>query len=72
VFAGPDQILPSEALCTWHPDGAVRVSKMGTGEMSERKPISVPSLLMRAASRAPERTALAVKRNGDWVKWTYK
>jgi len=72
LITGPDQILPTTAKCTWHPDGATRVSDMGTGEMAERKPISVPSLLVRAAARAPERIALAVKRNGDWVKWTYK
>jgi long-chain-fatty-acid--CoA ligase ACSBG len=69
---GPDQILPTTAVYTWHPDGATRVSKMGSGEMSEREPMSVPSLLIRAATRAPERTALAVKRNGDWQKWSYK
>ncbi|ODN00703.1 Long-chain-fatty-acid--CoA ligase ACSBG2 [Orchesella cincta] len=69
---GPDQILPSEALYTWHSDGAVRISRLGSGEMADRTPMSVPSLLQRAAQRAPERMALAVKRNGEWQKWTYK
>jgi long-chain-fatty-acid--CoA ligase ACSBG len=68
---GPDQILPSDAIYTWHPDGATRISRLGTGEMSERRPISVPDLLIRATKRAPERAAMAVKRNGEWQKWTY-
>lgn len=70
-FAGPDQILPSTALYTWHADGAIKISKLGNGESAERVPMSVPSLLERAAHRAPERMALAVKRNGEWQKWTY-
>lgn len=69
---GPDQIIPSEAIYTWHPEGATKISKLGVGELAERKPMSVPHLLMRATARAPQHTALAVKRNGEWQKWTYQ
>ena len=34
--------------------------------------MSVVTLLSRAAEDAPDHTALAVNRNGDWVKWTYE
>ena len=35
-------------------------------------PISVPSLLEKAAKEAPEILALSVKRDEKWIKWTYK
>jgi len=70
--SGPDQILPSEALFTWHQDGAIKLSTKGQGEFARAQPMSVPSLLERATRRAPERPALAVKRNGEWQKWTYR
>ena len=31
----------------------------------------MPSLLKLAAKKCPEHPAMAVKRNGDWVKWSY-
>ena len=34
--------------------------------------MSVVSLLTRAAEDAPEHTALAAKREGEWVKWSYE
>ena len=37
-----------------------------------RTPLSVVTLLTRAAEDAPDHEALAVKRDGDWVKWTYE
>ena len=35
-----------------------------------RTPVSVVTLLTRAAEDAPDHTALSVKRDGDWVNWT--
>lgn len=29
-------------------------------------------MLDNTVKRVPDRTALAVKRDGEWVKWTYK
>lgn len=66
---GPDQVLPSEAICTWHPEGAVKI-QFGEGE-AKRRPVSVPTYLERAASRGPNVTAMAVQRDSVWVKWTY-
>ena len=34
--------------------------------------MSVVTLLTRAAEDAPDHVALAVHRDGDWVKWTYE
>ena len=70
-FAGPDQILPSTALYTWHPHGAVRIN-IEQRELADRVPISVPSLLKKCADRSPNKLALTVKREGEWQKWTYK
>ena len=37
-----------------------------------RTPVSVVTLLTRAAEDAPDHTALSVKRDGDWVNWSYE
>ena len=70
-FSGPDQVLPSTAVRTSHPDGATRIL-IGEDPASKRKAVSVPTMLREAAERAPDRAALAIKREGEWVKWTYK
>ncbi|CAG7784884.1 unnamed protein product [Allacma fusca] len=69
---GPDQILPSTAIYTCNPDGAVRLPAMSDHPMAKRQPVSVPSLLKQAADRNPDKTALAIKRNGEWQKWSYR
>ena len=37
-----------------------------------RTPVSVVTLLTRAAEDAPDHTALSVKRDGEWVNWSYE
>ncbi|CAL8126075.1 unnamed protein product [Orchesella dallaii] len=69
---GPDQILPSTAIYTWHRDGAVRISTLGHGELAKKTPISVPTMFRNSVEKKPGRAALAVKRNGKWIKWTYE
>ena len=34
--------------------------------------MSVPTLLKETAAAHPDKTALAVKRGGEWLKWSYK
>ncbi|XP_046571351.1 long-chain-fatty-acid--CoA ligase ACSBG2-like isoform X3 [Haliotis rubra] len=46
----------------------LRMSERGPGAV---KPITVPTLLRQVAQKVPNNVALAVKRNGQWVKWTY-
>lgn len=61
---------PAESAWTVEPDGAVELL-LGTTESTSRTPITVVQGLQRAVRAAPNRTALAVKRNNEWVKWTY-
>ena len=67
---GPDQIIPSDAIKAWNPDGATSL-RMGDAKISARKPISVPSLLQNVATQYPDHRALSVKRNGVWQNFTY-
>ena len=66
---GPDQILDTESYISTSIDGCV---KLRLEDSPEILPISVPSLLEKAAKEAPEVLALSVKREDKWIKWTYK
>ena len=41
------------------------------GQVPDIPPKSLWSMLQETVARVPDNTALAVKRNGVWVKWTY-
>ena len=43
-----------------------------TDSLACQDPIAIPALLDKAVNEAPSATALAVKRNGTWIKWTYQ
>ena len=62
---------PAESLWTVQADGAVKLL-MGSTESTSRVPMTVVQGLQRAVRIASSRVALAVKRNGEWVKWTYR
>ena len=67
---GPDQILPATSLTTTEPNGAVLFRDMETtGDVA---PMSVPTMLKTTAGLYPDKTALSVKRSGEWLKWSYK
>ena len=66
---GPDQILDTESYISTSTDGCVKLRLQDSPEIL---PISVPSLLEKAAKEAPEILALSVKREDKWIKWTYK
>lgn len=71
---GDDGIVkpaPAESTWTVKADGAVQLL-MGSSEITSRVPITVVQALQAAVRVSPQRVALGVKRNGDWVKWTYK
>lgn len=71
---GDDGIVkpaPAESTWTVEADGAVQLL-MGSSEITSRVPITVVQALQAAVRVSPQRVALGVKRNGDWVKWTYK
>ncbi|XP_067665724.1 long-chain-fatty-acid--CoA ligase ACSBG2-like isoform X2 [Haliotis asinina] len=65
-----DDVIPTENLYAIGRADPVRLhmTERGPGAV---KPITVPNLLRQAAQNLPNNTALAVKRNGQWVKWTY-
>jgi len=67
---GPDRILPANSLTTAWPDGAVEI-RTHDHPSSDYPPHSVWTMIQETVARVPDRTALAVKRDGVWVKWTY-
>ena len=67
---GPDRVLPANSLTTTWPDGRVEL-RQHSHPSSLYPTMSVWTMLNVTAARAPHRTALAVKREGVWVKWTY-
>jgi len=68
---GPDRLLPATSFTTTDSDGAVLIRSHGHPS-SDYPTKSVYTLLKESSERVPDRTALAVKRDGVWVKWTYK
>jgi hypothetical protein len=67
---GPDQVLPADDFVTLSAEGLVKL-RIGNSAPSNYDPISVPGLFVRATKETPNNTALAVKRNGEWLKWTF-
>ena len=73
---GPDQLIGEElatTLTTTQANGAVKIRRYEKdGFENQYPPLSVPTMLKRAADKYPTNTAMAVKRNGTWAKWTYE
>ncbi|XP_023334381.1 long-chain-fatty-acid--CoA ligase ACSBG2 [Eurytemora carolleeae] len=68
---GPDRILPSNKHWGTMPADAVEIRFSDLDPDCRKPPISVWTMLDNTVKRVPDRTALAVKRDGEWVKWTY-
>merc|ERR1712142_1247086 len=68
---GPDRILPANSLSTTWPDGTVEIRFSDKDPRCQAKPISVWTMLNNTVERCPNNIALTVKRNDEWVKWTY-
>jgi len=68
---GPDRILPASSLTTSWPDGRVEIRGHPMHPSSSYPTMSVWTMLKNTVARVPDRTALAAKRNGQWVKWTF-
>jgi len=72
---GGDTLLPATSHTSSDPLTPVKLwmpeEEDDCDEEDLRPPLSVPTLLTRAAEDAPDHTALAVKRDGEWVKWSY-
>jgi long-chain-fatty-acid--CoA ligase ACSBG len=68
---GPDRLLPATSFTTTDSNGAVQI-RTHDHPSSYFPTKSVYTLLKETAERVPDRTALAVKRDGVWIKWTYE
>ena len=67
---GPDRIIHAEKYTTTLPNEPVKLWQ-NCLEGSKIPPKSLWSMIQETVQRVPDRTALAVKRNGVWIKWTY-
>jgi len=68
---GPDQLFPADSYTTTEATGAVKL-KIDERGMASIPPLSCPTLLQRTVARHMDHPALCVKRDGKWIKWTYK
>jgi len=68
---GPDELLPADRIWTWNRDEPVKIRLAESGPAAE-KPISIPSMFENTVKKHPNALAMAVKRDGEWKKWTYK
>ncbi|CAB3984774.1 long-chain-fatty-acid-- ligase ACSBG2-like isoform X2 [Paramuricea clavata] len=66
----PDKFAPAEKYWTTARDGAVKL-RVGTTEHDNDTPITVHESFKRTVEKAGDYTALAVKRDEQWIKWTY-
>ncbi|XP_032780235.2 long-chain-fatty-acid--CoA ligase ACSBG2 [Daphnia magna] len=71
LIKGPDQLFPADSYTTTTAMGAVKL-KIDERGMASIPPLSVPTLLQRTVARHMDHPALCVKRDGKWIKWTYK
>ena len=67
---GPDQLLQSESYTTVKRNGCVKLRREDHGMASE-EPLSVPTLLFDTAKAYPDVVAMKVRREGEWLTWTY-
>ncbi|KAK7116001.1 long-chain-fatty-acid--CoA ligase ACSBG2-like isoform X2 [Littorina saxatilis] len=65
-----DEPVPADTLWTTRRDGAVKLRVRNSGPGSET-PITVPTLIKSIAKKIPDHVAMAIKRDGAWVNWTY-
>ena len=71
---GPGQVLDSHegSIISTKVNGCVKLDINTDHEVAGWDPISIPCMLNKAVKEAPDVTALAVKRQDQWIKWTYK
>ncbi|XP_021368675.1 long-chain-fatty-acid--CoA ligase ACSBG2-like isoform X2 [Mizuhopecten yessoensis] len=66
-----DDLLPATAQYTTSREDAVKLRMDDTGP-GVMKPLTVHTVFKNTVDKAPNTIALGVKRDGAWVKWTYK
>ena len=65
---GPDRIIETNEIRTWEREGAVRLRLQSSDDI---KPESIPTFVKNRCTKAGNRTALCVKKDGQWQKWSY-
>lgn len=68
---GPDTVIDTENIMTWHRDEAVKIQLTTEGPASS-KPLSIPTVFADTVKKLPNHPALAVKRDKQWKQWTYQ
>lgn len=68
---GPDTLLPADSIVSWKRSEPVKL-RLGDKGVSAEKPFSVITLVRNTVKKFPNVNAFAVKRNGQWVKTTYR
>lgn len=69
---GPDRVVPAASLISWDVRTPVNLRLDPTKAPDNYPPVSVPTMMRETVKQSPDQLALAVKRNGQWVKWTYE
>ena len=72
MISGPDQIIATDNHVSWKADGHCKL-RLPNMESHKIEPLSLVTLI-REICKSPDtanRTALMVKRNGEWFGWTY-
>lgn len=64
----PSALAPADNIVTTERDGAVKI-KLAEGA---EKPITAVEFFERVVEKFPNRPALKVERDGQWITWTYK
>ncbi|XP_002731707.2 long-chain-fatty-acid--CoA ligase ACSBG2-like [Saccoglossus kowalevskii] len=66
----PGECLPADSFYATKPDGAVKLHMANSGPRSEQ-PITVHQQLVNTMKEFPDLKALSVKRNDEWISWTW-
>lgn len=72
VHNGPDEVLPADNLNSWKRDQPVKLRLSDKGQISNQKPVSVPTVFRHTVKKYPNHVALAVKSGKEWKKWSYR
>lgn len=71
TFKDLDDLAPATEYVVTKRDQAVKLRMSQKGPGSE-KPLTVPSMFYQTVQRVPNHPAIAVKRGGVWIQWTYQ
>ncbi|XP_052699927.1 long-chain-fatty-acid--CoA ligase ACSBG2-like isoform X1 [Crassostrea angulata] len=71
TFKDLDDLAPATDYIVTKRDQAVKLRMSQKGPGSE-KPLTVPSMFYQTVQRVPNHPAIAVKRGGVWIQWTYQ